>query len=86
MPRVRGCIKRVRAALATGMLCVGVQTGRLADRPVAEGVHQVIPDLSALRLDVPRDQPQLRLPSSFTFGLVSKFDESMRRELRRPRP
>jgi HAD superfamily hydrolase (TIGR01509 family) len=41
----------VRAAVAAGAYCVGVQTGRLAGRLAAEGAGHVIPDFAAVRLD-----------------------------------
>jgi HAD superfamily hydrolase (TIGR01509 family) len=44
-------VNGVRAAMAAGAYCVGVQTGRTAGRLVAEGVGQVIPDFAAVRLD-----------------------------------
>jgi transketolase len=43
------------------MACIGVQTGRVPDGLVAEGVRHVIPDFTATRLDLPSGQPQLRL-------------------------
>jgi beta-phosphoglucomutase len=69
-------VSGVRAAVPAGMVCVGVQTGRLADRLVAEGVRQVIPNFTAARLDLPGGQPQLRLASGFTIRLASGFNRS----------
>ena len=63
-------VSGVRAAVAAGTACIGVQTGRLADRLVAEGVRHVIPDFTATRLDLPSGQPQLRLAGGFTIPLA----------------
>jgi HAD superfamily hydrolase (TIGR01509 family) len=63
-------VSGVRAAVAAGMAGVGIQTGRLADRLVAEGVRHVIPDFTAVRLDLPGGQPQLRLAAGFTIPLA----------------
>jgi HAD superfamily hydrolase (TIGR01509 family) len=63
-------VSGVRAAVAAGMTCIGVQTGRLADRLVAEGVRHVIPDFTAARLDLPSGQPELRLAGGFTISLA----------------
>jgi sugar-phosphatase len=67
-------VSGVRAAVAAGMVCVGVQTGRLADRLVAEGVRHIVPDFTAARLDLSGGQLQLRFPSEFTIRLTSGFN------------
>lgn len=58
-------VSGVRAAKAAGMACVGVQSGRLADLLVAEGVRHVIPDFTAARLEFSDDGSQLRLGEEF---------------------
>jgi HAD superfamily hydrolase (TIGR01509 family) len=63
-------VSGVRAAVAAGMACVGVQTGRLAGLLVAEGVRHVIPDFSAARLDLSSGQPRLRLAGAVTVPLA----------------
>ena len=69
-------VSGVRAAVAAGMAGVGIQTGRLADRLVAEGVRHIVPDFTTARLDLPGGQPQLRLASGFTIRLASGFNWS----------
>jgi beta-phosphoglucomutase-like phosphatase (HAD superfamily) len=64
-------VSGVRAAVAAGMVCVGVQVGRLADRFVTEGACHHVPDFTAASLDLPGGQPQLRLASGYTIRLAS---------------
>ena len=73
-------VSGVRAAVAAGMACVGVQTGRLADRLIAEGVRHIVPDFTTARLDLPGGQPQLRLASGFTIRLASGFTIRVQQE------
>ena len=63
-------VSGARAAVAAGMACVGVQTGRLADLLVAEGVRHVIPDFTTVRLDLSSGLPQLRLADGFAMPLA----------------
>jgi mannitol-1-/sugar-/sorbitol-6-phosphatase len=69
-------VNGVRAAVAAGMACVGVQTGRLADRLVSEGVRHIVPDFTAARLYLSDGQPQLWLASGFSIRLASEFNPS----------
>jgi hypothetical protein len=48
------------------MVCIGVQTGHLADMLIAEGVRHVIPDFTLARLEPSGNGTQLRLSGGFT--------------------
>jgi len=61
-------VSGVRSALAAGMVCIGVQTGHLADVLLAEGVRHVIPDFTLARLDQSGNGTQLRLSGGFTLA------------------
>lgn len=58
-----------RSALAAGTLCVGVQSGRLAELLRAEGVRHVIPSFNAARVDSVHGVVQLRLATDFAATL-----------------
>ena len=62
-------VSGVRSAVAAGMVCIGVQSGHLAEVLVAEGVRHVIQDFTHARLDRSRNGTQLRLPGEFTLTM-----------------
>lgn len=69
-------VSGVRAAVAAGMVCIGVQSGHLADMLIAEGVRHVIPDFSLARLNRSGDGMQLCLPGGFTLTCLGMGNAS----------
>jgi sugar-phosphatase len=69
-------VSGVRAAVAAGMVCIGVQSGHLADVLTAEGVRHVIPDFSLAQLDLTGDGMQLRLPGGFALTFLGMVNAS----------
>lgn len=59
-------VSGVRSAIAAGMVCIGVQSGHLADLLIAAGVRHTIPDFTVVQLDQSGDGTQLRLSGGFT--------------------
>jgi sugar-phosphatase len=62
----------VRSAVAAGMVCVGVQSGHLADVLIAEGVRHAIPDFTLARLDPSGNGTQLRLSGGFSLAFSGR--------------
>jgi sugar-phosphatase len=69
-------VSGVRSAVAAGMVCIGVQSGHLAEVLVAEGVRHVIQDFTLARLDLSDDGLQLRLPGQLTVRFSAAGDSS----------
>jgi HAD superfamily hydrolase (TIGR01509 family) len=62
-------VSGVRSAVAAGMVCIGVQSGHLAEVLVVEGVRHVIQDFTLARLNLSHNGTQLRLPGEFTLAI-----------------
>jgi sugar-phosphatase len=62
-------VSGVRSAVTAGMVCIGVQSGHMAEVLVAEGVRHVIQDFTLVRLDLSGNDTQLQLPGKFTLAL-----------------
>lgn len=63
-------VSGVRAAVAAGTACIGVQTGRSADRLLAEGARHAVPDFAAARLD----RSELRLAEDYAVRLAAAVE------------
>jgi sugar-phosphatase len=63
-------VNGVRSAVAAGAVSIGVQTGRLAELLVAEGVRHVIPDFATVRVDRSGGEVRMRWADGFTIVLA----------------